>query len=158
MPVMILLKHGAALSIAVINRRQNKVNADKDVLEKVTLIRHTPPRPPRHSPVLRSLRAGAPEETPHSGLRIPPRRLGAGLQHRAPQQPLLQRTLQLVFLGAPAGPVPCRFRTRRGETQRHRPHPPAHPPDLLLVPQGKGRSYPRETLSPRRPRQAPQRL
>lgn len=39
MPVMVLLKHGASLSIAVINRRQNKVHADKDVLEKVTLIR-----------------------------------------------------------------------------------------------------------------------
>jgi len=39
MPVMVMLKHGDLLSIAVINRRQNKVNADKDVLEKVTLIR-----------------------------------------------------------------------------------------------------------------------
>jgi hypothetical protein len=39
MPVMVLLKHGDRLSIAVINRRQNKVHADKDVLEKVTLIR-----------------------------------------------------------------------------------------------------------------------
>ena len=39
MPVMVLLKHGGNLSIAVINRRQNKVHADKDVLEKVTLIR-----------------------------------------------------------------------------------------------------------------------
>lgn len=39
MPVMVLLKHGEKLSIAVINRRQNKVHADKDVLEKVTLIR-----------------------------------------------------------------------------------------------------------------------
>jgi len=39
MPVMVLIKHGKALSIAVINRRQNKIHADKDVLEKVTLIR-----------------------------------------------------------------------------------------------------------------------
>jgi adenine-specific DNA-methyltransferase len=39
MPVMVLIKHGDLLSIAVINRRQNKVHADKDVLEKVTLIR-----------------------------------------------------------------------------------------------------------------------
>ncbi|HCN30035.1 MAG TPA: hypothetical protein DIT64_15115, partial [Verrucomicrobiales bacterium] len=39
MPVMVMLKHGDLLSIAVINRRQNKVHADKDVLEKVTLIR-----------------------------------------------------------------------------------------------------------------------
>lgn len=39
MPVMVLLKHGEKLSIAVINRRQNKIHADKDVLEKVTLIR-----------------------------------------------------------------------------------------------------------------------
>lgn len=39
MPVMVMLKHGDLLSIAVINRRQNKVHTDKDVLEKVTLIR-----------------------------------------------------------------------------------------------------------------------
>ena len=39
MPVMVFLKHGRNLSIAVINRRQNKVHGDKDVLEKVTLIR-----------------------------------------------------------------------------------------------------------------------
>lgn len=39
MPVMVLLKHAEKLSIAVINRRQNKVHSDKDVLEKVTLIR-----------------------------------------------------------------------------------------------------------------------
>jgi hypothetical protein len=39
MPVMVILKHGEKLSIAVINRRLNKVHADKDVLEKVTLIR-----------------------------------------------------------------------------------------------------------------------
>ena len=39
MPVMVLLKHDRCLSIAVINRRQNKIHADKDVLEKVTLIR-----------------------------------------------------------------------------------------------------------------------
>jgi len=39
MPVMVFLKHGRNLSIAVINRRQNKIHADKDVLEKVTLIR-----------------------------------------------------------------------------------------------------------------------
>jgi type I restriction-modification system DNA methylase subunit len=39
MPVMVFLKHGEKLSIAVINRRQNKVHSDKDVLEKVTLIR-----------------------------------------------------------------------------------------------------------------------
>ncbi len=38
MPVMVLLKHGEKLSIAVINRRLNKVHTDKDVLEKVTLI------------------------------------------------------------------------------------------------------------------------
>lgn len=39
MPVMVMIKHGDQLSIAVINRRQNKVHADKDVLQKVTLIR-----------------------------------------------------------------------------------------------------------------------
>lgn len=44
MPVMLLIRHGDAsgapvLSIAVINRRRNKLHAEKDVLEKVTLIR-----------------------------------------------------------------------------------------------------------------------
>ncbi len=43
MPVMVLIKHLAdkqpVLSIAVINRRRNKTQADKDVLEKTTIIR-----------------------------------------------------------------------------------------------------------------------
>lgn len=43
MPVMVLIKHTAekkpVLSIAVINRRRNQVRTDRDVLEKVTVIR-----------------------------------------------------------------------------------------------------------------------
>jgi adenine-specific DNA-methyltransferase len=44
MPVLLLIRHGDStgapvLSIAVINRRRNKLQADKDVLEKATLIR-----------------------------------------------------------------------------------------------------------------------
>jgi len=39
MPVMVLFKHHGRLTIAVINRRRNKLESDKDVLEKATLIR-----------------------------------------------------------------------------------------------------------------------
>ncbi|MCZ7558501.1 MAG: Eco57I restriction-modification methylase domain-containing protein [Bacteroidia bacterium] len=39
MPVMVLFKHGERLTIAVINRRRNKLDESKDVLEKATLIR-----------------------------------------------------------------------------------------------------------------------
>ena len=39
MPVMVLFKHADRLSIAVINRRRNKLDDNKDVLEKATLIR-----------------------------------------------------------------------------------------------------------------------
>ena len=39
MPVMVLFKHGDRLTIAVINRRRNKLDDSKDVLEKATLIR-----------------------------------------------------------------------------------------------------------------------
>ena len=43
MPVMVLIKHKTAkqdvLSVAVINRRQNKIDSSKDVLGKVTIIR-----------------------------------------------------------------------------------------------------------------------
>ena len=39
MPVMVIFKHGDRLTVAVINRRRNKIEADKDVLEKATLIR-----------------------------------------------------------------------------------------------------------------------
>ena len=39
MPVMVLFEYGGLLSIAVINRRRSKRDADKDVLGKVTLIR-----------------------------------------------------------------------------------------------------------------------
>ena len=40
MPVMVLFKVGGSLSIAVINRRQNKKDESKDVLGKVTLIQN----------------------------------------------------------------------------------------------------------------------
>ena len=39
MPVMVIFKHGERLTIAVINRRRNKTDENKDVLEKATLIR-----------------------------------------------------------------------------------------------------------------------
>ena len=39
MPVMVFIKHSDLLSIAVINRRVNKRDAEKDVLGKVTIIR-----------------------------------------------------------------------------------------------------------------------
>ncbi|MEX2259818.1 MAG: Eco57I restriction-modification methylase domain-containing protein [Woeseia sp.] len=39
MPVMVFIKHRDLLSIAVINRRANKRDAEKDVLGKVTIIR-----------------------------------------------------------------------------------------------------------------------
>jgi adenine-specific DNA-methyltransferase len=39
MPVMVLFKHVDQLTIAVINRRRNKLDDNKDVLEKATLIR-----------------------------------------------------------------------------------------------------------------------
>ena len=39
MPVMVFFKHQSRLTIAVINRRRNKIESDKDVLEKATLIR-----------------------------------------------------------------------------------------------------------------------
>jgi len=39
MPVMVLFKLGDKLSLAVINRRRHKKDAEKDVLEKVTLIK-----------------------------------------------------------------------------------------------------------------------
>ena len=39
MPVMVILKHGDKITIAVINRRNNKLDNSKEVLGKVTLIR-----------------------------------------------------------------------------------------------------------------------
>ncbi|MDO9212255.1 MAG: N-6 DNA methylase [Methylococcales bacterium] len=39
MPVLLLIKHGDRLTLAIVHRRLNKQNADKDVLEKVTLIK-----------------------------------------------------------------------------------------------------------------------
>ncbi|WP_052700456.1 hypothetical protein [Methylocucumis oryzae] len=39
MPVMVLFKHGVSITLAVINRRLNKKDAQKDVLEKITLIK-----------------------------------------------------------------------------------------------------------------------
>jgi len=39
MPALVLFKHGGLASLGVINRRLNKTNAERDVLEKVTLIK-----------------------------------------------------------------------------------------------------------------------
>jgi hypothetical protein len=39
MPVMIVFKHGASLTLSIINRRLNKRDEQRDVLEKVTLIK-----------------------------------------------------------------------------------------------------------------------
>jgi hypothetical protein len=39
MPVMVLFKHGKSLTLAIINRRLYKKDEQKDVLEKVTLIK-----------------------------------------------------------------------------------------------------------------------
>ncbi|MEF3695526.1 MAG: N-6 DNA methylase [Candidatus Cloacimonadota bacterium] len=38
-PLILTIKHGAKITIAVVNRRENKRHKDKDVLEKVTLIK-----------------------------------------------------------------------------------------------------------------------
>ncbi|MCL4706632.1 N-6 DNA methylase [bacterium] len=38
-PVMLLFKHGLFLTLAIVDRRVNKLNKDKDVLQKVTLIK-----------------------------------------------------------------------------------------------------------------------
>jgi len=42
MPVMVVFKHGLHLTISIINRRLHKRDAQKDVLEKVTLIKTFP--------------------------------------------------------------------------------------------------------------------
>ena len=39
MPVMVIFKHGDRLTISVVNRRRNKIDESKDILEKATLIR-----------------------------------------------------------------------------------------------------------------------
>ncbi len=39
MPVVVLFRHGAALTLAVVHRRAHKRNPDRDVLERVTLIK-----------------------------------------------------------------------------------------------------------------------
>ncbi|MBX3419381.1 MAG: hypothetical protein KF851_17385 [Pirellulaceae bacterium] len=61
MPVMVILKHKSqkqpVISIAVINRRQNKIDAAKDVLGKVTIIRDISIKQPHrgHLDILNSI-------------------------------------------------------------------------------------------------------
>ena len=57
MPVMVLIKHQNLLSIAVINRRVNKIHHDRDVLGKVTIIRDISLNEPHrgHLDILRTL-------------------------------------------------------------------------------------------------------
>jgi hypothetical protein len=54
MPVMVLFKVGGNLSIAVINRRQNKRDESKDVLGKVTLIQNISTAKPHPGPIHRT--------------------------------------------------------------------------------------------------------
>lgn len=39
MPVLILFRHGATLTLSIVDRRPNRVHSERDVLEKVTLIK-----------------------------------------------------------------------------------------------------------------------
>ena len=57
MPVLALIKHRELVSIAVINRRANKLDVNKDVLEKVTLIKDINTDTPHrgHLDILKSL-------------------------------------------------------------------------------------------------------
>lgn len=48
MPVMVIFRHADRLTIAVINRRRNKIDESKDVLEKTTLIRDIAFAQPHH--------------------------------------------------------------------------------------------------------------
>lgn len=51
MPAMLLFKHGTTLTLSVINRRPNKQDKSKDVLEKVTLIKDIRIRDPHRAHV-----------------------------------------------------------------------------------------------------------
>ncbi len=57
MPVLVIFKHGHHLTFAVINRRRNKLDETKDVLEKATLIRDVHVTSPHrgHLDILQSL-------------------------------------------------------------------------------------------------------
>ena len=57
MPAIVFISYDSKLSIAVINRRHNKVNRDRDVLEKVSLIWEIDTKKPyrAHLDILESL-------------------------------------------------------------------------------------------------------
>jgi len=71
MPVMVLFRHQSRLTIAVINRRRNKIDESKDVLEKATLIRDIDFAQPHrgHLDILASL---ALENLHHSSFKLHP--------------------------------------------------------------------------------------
>lgn len=52
MPVMILFKHGNTITFSIIDRRQNKKDDQKDVLQKVTLIKDIRLENPHHAHIL----------------------------------------------------------------------------------------------------------
>ena len=75
MPVMVFIKHRDLLSIAVINRRGNKRDAEKDVLGKVTIIRDISLTSPHrgHLDILNSFALTQPAgKDDHQQLRHPP--------------------------------------------------------------------------------------
>jgi len=111
MPVMVLFKHQGRLTIAVINRRANKLDESKDVLGKVTLISGIDFAGPIAATWIFLSRWRCPSSSPakeaHRRLRHPPRRVGADFQRRAAQRTLLPRAGQLVFLALPQVEFPA---------------------------------------------------
>ena len=119
MPAMLLFKHGAGLTLAVISRRPNKRDETRDVLEKVTLVKDITYVDPlrAHIEILHDLSLEALYEEfyfhnfagLHLGMGKAPRQLRA-------QQTLLPRSGQLVFLG-PQSPWRCPASIHRGHTR-----------------------------------------
>ena len=143
MPVMVLIKHltdkKPVLSIAVINRRQNKRDASKDVLGKVTIIRDIALAQPHrgHLDILASFAVPNlvhPQRLPINNFDT----LHAAWEQIFNVELLNQRFYRELanwyFWALPQVEFPADTEKDDDKRRATVAHPPAHPPHLLLVP------------------------
>jgi adenine-specific DNA-methyltransferase len=157
MPVMLLIRHGDStgapvLSIAVINRRQNKLHPDRDVLEKVTLIRDIALTAPHrgHLDILASFAVPSlvhPQRLPINNFDTLHTAWEQIFNIELLNERFYRELANWYFWALPQVDFPADIEKDDEKAPRHRPHPPAHPPHLLLVPQGK-EPRPRKTFPP----------
>ena len=138
MPALILFRHGPTLTLAVIDRRLNKRDGSKDVLEKVTLIKDVRCESPHraHLEILADLALDSLLEghaitnfdTLHTAWR---KTLDTSALNKK-----FYKELADWYFWALKHVLPAPGKCHPGRQRRHKRYSPDYPSDVHLVPQG----------------------